>query len=142
MNAASIARYLCITCVYALIKLRLTFGGSSNSTEWCVLIEVITDLGVDMTNNPQWKHKTAFAEEPDPAQIPFPLLNPSLSDDVQLQLLLHGYIDHYINDMIGPCLHQGEMLFVLQKQSPAHYFSFHTIIANATSSHQQLPTMY
>ena len=44
MNAASAAKCICMTTVCALIYLRLTFGGSSRPAEWCVIIEIITDL--------------------------------------------------------------------------------------------------
>ena len=115
MNAASAARCLCMTTVCALIYLRLTFGGSSSPAEWCVIIEIITDLAYDITNNPFWDHNKTFATEPDPAQLRPPLLNPpsepfvnALPADVHLPLPRHGYIDSYIDDIISACVHRGD----------------------------------
>ena len=115
MNAASAAKCLCITTVCALIYLPLIFGGSSSPAEWCILIEIITDLALNTTNNPHWNHNTTFAKEPEPTQVTPPLLNPpsetfstALPADVQLHLPRHGYIDSYIDNIIGVCLHRGE----------------------------------
>ena len=115
MNAASAAKYLCITTVCALIYLRFTFGGSSSPAEWCILIEIITDLALDITNNPHWNHNTTFTKEPNPTQSPSPLLNPPsepfttvLPTNVQLHLPRHGYINSYIDNLIGVCLYRGE----------------------------------
>ena len=114
MNAASAAKCLCMTAVCALIYLRLTFGGTSSPAEWCVIIEILTDLGNDIINNPHWDHTHTFAKEPDPSMLRPPLLNPptdefvqALPADVHLHLPRHGWVDSYIDDLIGVCLHIG-----------------------------------
>ena len=114
LNSASAAKCICMTTVCALIYLRLTFGGSSSPAEWCVIIEILTDLANDITNNPFWNHSTTYAREPDPSKLPPPLLKPendtfvqALPVDVDLQLPRHGWIDSYIDDIIGICTHQG-----------------------------------
>ena len=69
MSAASCAKCICMTAVCALIYLRLTFGGSSSPAEWCIIIELATDLANDIANNPHWYHATTFAKEPDPSKL-------------------------------------------------------------------------
>ena len=115
MSAASAAKYICMTTVCALIYLRLTFGGSSSPAEWCIIIELATDLANDIANNPHWYHSKIFAREPDPSRLLPPVLLPAsdafvqgLPSDVHLNLPRHGWIDSYIDDMIGVCVHIWE----------------------------------
>ena len=52
LNAGTAIKCICSTTICALIYLRLTFGGSFSPAEWCVLIELITDLAGDIIKNP------------------------------------------------------------------------------------------
>ena len=115
MNAASAVKCLCMTTVCALIYLRLTFGGSSSPAEWCIITEILTDLANDIMNNPHWNHSKTFAKEPDPSKLLPPLLNlPSdkfvqaLPANVHLHIPRHGWVDSYIDDLIGVCVHVGD----------------------------------
>jgi hypothetical protein len=42
---------ICVTAKCILVYLCLTFGGSFSLAKWCVLIEIITDIANDITNN-------------------------------------------------------------------------------------------
>ena len=77
MNAISAVKCICSTTVCALIFLRLTFGGSFNPAEWCVLIELINDLANDITNNPAWCHLNNQATKPEPSTLPVPVTQPT-----------------------------------------------------------------
>ena len=76
MNAVSAAKGLCMTTVCTFIYLRLTFGGSSSPSEWRIIMEILTDLANDIMNSPNWFYIKTYAREPDPSQLPPPLLNP------------------------------------------------------------------
>ena len=113
-NAASAAKFICMTTICALIYLWLTFRGSSSPAEWCILIEIITDLAKNITKSPYWCHTKAYAKELDPSQIPPAIILPpsnkfvqALPADVHLSLPRHGWIDSYIDDMIGIFIHMG-----------------------------------
>ena len=77
MSAESAVKCICMKTVCALIYLRLTFGGSSSPAEWCIIIELATDLANDIANNPHWRHATTFAKEPDPSKLLPPALFPA-----------------------------------------------------------------
>ena len=127
MSAASCAKCICMTAVCALVYLRLTFGGSSSPAEWCIIIELATDLANDIANNPHWRHKTTFAKEPDPSRLLPPVLLPAsdafaqaLPVDVHLNLPRHGWVNSYIDGMIGVCVYTwGRM----QRGQQRQYFS-------------------
>jgi len=113
--SANIARKcICSTKICALVYLRLTFGGAFSPEEWCVLIELLTDFGNDIIKNSFWDHNKAQATNPHPASIPVPILQPdttpfsiALPADVSLNLPRYGWVDGYIDDLVGVCLHQG-----------------------------------
>ena len=115
MQATSAIKCICTTITCALIYLRLTFGGSFSPAEWCVIIELITDVANDITNNPHWSPDIAHAPTPDPTSIPSPLtfpadtpFAPALPVAVLIPLPLHGWVDSYIDDILGICLHIGD----------------------------------
>ena len=97
LSAHTAAKCICSTAICALVYLRLTFGGSFSPAEWCVLIELLTDLGNDIINNPFWDHDKTQATQPSPHTIPSPVLQdsaipfaPALSANVSLNLPRHG----------------------------------------------------
>ena len=115
LSAHTAAKCICSTTICALVYLRLTFGGSFSPAEWCVLIELLTDLGNDIINNPYWNQTTTQATQPPPASIPAPTLlpkhipfAPALPADVSLNLPRHGWVDGYIDDLVGICLHLNQ----------------------------------
>ena len=61
MMVQSAIKCMCATLTCALIYLCLTFGSSFNPAKWCVLIEIITNITNDITNNPHWLLSTTFA---------------------------------------------------------------------------------
>ena len=73
------------------------------------------NLANDITNNPYWIHTKIFTKEPDPDQLLHPVLSPPselfvqvLPADVLLQMPHRGWIDSYIDNIIGLCIHKGE----------------------------------
>ena len=111
LYANTARKCICSTSICALIYMRLTFGGSFSPAEWCILIELLTDLANDITNNPFWKPNRTQAAQPDPKSIPPPIqlandipFAPALPADVSLNLPRHGWIDGYIDDIVGVCL--------------------------------------
>ena len=111
-NANSAIKCICSTAICAYIYLRLTFGGSFSPAEWCVIIEMMTDLANDIVNNPTWVPSKAQAPIPSPSTIPSPIIlpasrafNPALPVDVHIHIPRHGWVDSYIDDIIGICLH-------------------------------------
>ena len=111
LHAKTARKCICSTSICALIYLRLTFGGSFSPAEWCILIELLTDLANDITNNPFWKPGKTQAAQPDPSKIPPPItlaknipFAPALPADVFLNLPRHGWIDGYTDDIVGVCL--------------------------------------
>ena len=99
------------TSICALIYIRLTFGGSFSPAEWCILIELLTDLANNIANNLFWKPNRTQAAQPDPQLIPSPIklvddtpFAHALPVDVSLNLPRHGWIDGYIDDIVGVCL--------------------------------------
>ena len=114
-HASTAAQCICITSICALIYLRLTFGAAHSPAEWCVMIELITDLSNDIMNNPTWDPDKQQAPIPDPTTIPPPKLyppktpyEPALPVDIVVNLPRHGSVDSYIDDLIGVCLHMHE----------------------------------
>ena len=112
MHAATAAKCICTTSICALIYLRLTFGAAFSPAEWCIIIELITDLSMDIINNPLWVPSKLHSPIPEPSTIPPPKLYPSntpfapaLPVDVTIQLPRHGWVDSYIDDLVGVCLH-------------------------------------
>ena len=115
LSAQTAAKCICSTTICALVYLRLTFGGSFSPAEWCVLIELLTDLGNDIINNPFWDPTKTQATQPPPTTIPSPVLldsaipfAPALPADVSLLLPRHGWVDGYIDDLVGICLHMND----------------------------------
>ena len=115
MHATTAAKCICITSICALVYLRLTFGAAFSPAEWCIIIEMMTDLSNDILNNPLWdpaKHKSPI---PSPDTIPPPKLLPpdtpfgqALPVDVSVPLPRFGYVDSYIDDLVGVCLHMKD----------------------------------
>ena len=112
LSAKTATKCICSTTICALVYLRLTFGGSFSPAEWCVLIELLTDLGNDIINNPYWDPSQTQATQPPPDSIPSPTLlphttpfAPALPADVALNLPRYGWVDGYIDDLVGVCLH-------------------------------------
>ena len=112
LSAQMAAKCICSTAICALVYLRLTFGGSFSPAEWCVLIELLTDLANDIINNPFWDPSKTQATQPPPNRIPSPILRdstipfaPALPADVSLNIPRHGWVDGYIDDLVGICLH-------------------------------------
>ena len=111
MHATTAVKCICITSICALVYLRLTFGAAFSPAEWCIIIEMMTDLSNDILNNPLWdpeKHKSPI---PSPDTIPSPKLLPpdtpfgqALPVDVSVPLPRFGYVDSYIDDLAGVCL--------------------------------------
>jgi len=46
---------------FGLVSLRLTFGGSPCSNEWCVFIEICTDLANDILHCKEWEPEKIFS---------------------------------------------------------------------------------
>lgn len=61
MVAQSAIKCMCTTLTYALIYLCLTFGSLFSPAKWCVLVEIITNVANDITNNPHWLLSTTCA---------------------------------------------------------------------------------
>ena len=76
LSSTAAAKCLCATTICGLIYLRLTFGAAFSPAEWCVMIETITDLALDIVNNPLWSHKQQRAPWPSTNDIPTPVLLP------------------------------------------------------------------
>ena len=115
LSSTAAAKCLCATTICGLIYLRLTFGAAFSPAEWCVMIETITDLALDIVNNPLWSHKQQRAPWPSTNNIPTPVLLPqnipfaqALPCDVPLSLPRHGHFDSFVDDIIGLCLHIGD----------------------------------
>ena len=69
-----VAKCIYPTIICALIYLRLTSGGSFTPSEWCILIELLTDLANTTINNPFWNHKKTQSVQPTPESIPSPIM--------------------------------------------------------------------
>ena len=114
LNVTSAVKCICTTAICTAIYLRLTFGGALSPAEWCVMIESITDLATDITNNPLWPPTKLFAQTPKPEDIPQPTFlpleqpfNPALPCDVHVHIPRHGHYDSYVDDIVGICLDMG-----------------------------------
>ena len=132
MNATSATTFFCMTTICALIYLRLTFSRSSSPAEWCVIIEILTYLANDITNNPHWSHTAIFAREPDPDKLPPLTLNlatgefvQALSADVFLHLLRHWWSDSFIDDIISVFVHTGDTQYTQPKLYSFPFISWH-----------------
>ena len=115
LNAASAVKCICVTTVCAAIYLRLTFGGAFSPAEWCVMIEVITDLALDIANNPLWSPTRQSAPKPTREEIPDPALQPpqvpfeqALPVDTDVNTPRHGHYDSYVDDIVGICVDLGD----------------------------------
>lgn len=87
------------------VALRLPFGGSP-CPKWSVISETITDLANSILHNPFWDHENTF--DPLSKSIETPVLlpddlpyHPAKDLAVQLPENLGGYIDIYIDDILG-----------------------------------------
>ena len=114
LSAAAAAKCICATTICAVIYLRLTFGSSFSPAEWCIVIETITDLALDIANNPLWCHNTTVTSWLKSSDIPKPILlpnnipfAPALPCDVSVLLPRYGHFDSFVDDIIGICLHIG-----------------------------------
>ena len=79
------------------------------------MIEIITDLALDIANNPCWSFTKFHSPIPEVSTIPSPTLlqqdipiGEALPSDVDVPLPRHGYFDSYVDDIIGICLHIGQ----------------------------------
>ena len=111
LHANTARKCIFSTSICALIYIRLTFGGSFSPAEWCILIELLTDLANDIANNPFWKPNRTQAAHPDPQSIPPSIkltdntpFTPALPVNVSLNLPRHGWIDGCIDKIVGICL--------------------------------------
>ena len=106
---------ICITAVCAAIYLHLTFGGAFSPAKWCVVIELMTDLAIDITNNPLWLPHHIPPPAPRKQEIPKPKyldsdipFAPALPCDVNVNIPRHGHFDSYVDDIIGICVDVGD----------------------------------
>ena len=111
MNTTSAVKCICSTAVCALIFLRLTFGGSFSPAEWCILIELTTNLANDIANNPAWCQHNTQATQSDPATLHIPIIQPTtnpftpaLPADISVPIPRHGWFDSYVDDIVSVSL--------------------------------------
>ncbi len=91
---------------FGLISLRLTFGGSPCSNEWCVFGELCTDLANDILHCSEWDPSTLYSphqsELPPPSYLPDTIPFSSASElDVDIPHDDMGRIDDFIDDGIA-----------------------------------------
>jgi hypothetical protein len=91
---------------FGLLSLRLTFGGSPCSNEWCVFGELCTDLANDLLHSTDWDHNSL--QSPHYSKIPTPsYLNEDIPFtqaedlDVDIPFDPSGRIDDFIDDGIA-----------------------------------------
>ena len=94
----------------AYIGLRLMFGGAPCPPLWCSMSETITDLANDILACPEWD--LASTHSPHKSKIKQPRILPdnipfatALQADVDVDPLIHGKVDCYIDDLIPVVLH-------------------------------------
>lgn len=114
MKALSTIKCMCTVLSFALIYIRLTFGGSFSPAKWCVIIEVITDISNDIVNNPQWSQLSTFVPTPSSTayltpitlstSIPFGLTLPAAID---AHIPRHGHVNSYIDNILWIYLDVG-----------------------------------
>jgi hypothetical protein len=90
---------------FALLSLRLTFGGSSCPNEFCLFSEMCTDLANDILHCKDWDPSKLCS--PHSEKIPDPILQPdeleftpAKSLDVSIPLDTWGRVDDFIDDGI------------------------------------------
>ena len=115
MMAQSVIKYICAALLFTLIYLQLTFGGSFSPAEWCVIINIITDVANDSINNPNGlltkftpphllhhlAHRHLSSPYPSRSSPPSP---PQSKPPINQ----HGWDESYIDNILGVCLHIGE----------------------------------
>jgi hypothetical protein len=97
---------------YGLLSLRLTFGGSPCSNEWCIFAELCTDLANDLLHCTEWDpnllHSPHKHRLPPPSyldsSIPF---SPAADLDVNIPNDDMGCVDDFIDDSIVIILNIG-----------------------------------
>lgn len=108
------AACLCACLQFALIFLRLTFGGAACPPMWCNAAETITDLSNDIMNCTEWNPEVATAEFTE-EELPEPKLEdpatpfePALPADVAIQVPRYATADDFIDDIVTLCVHMNE----------------------------------
>ena len=94
-----------LLCGFALLIRCLPFGGSHFPSLWCVMSEMITDLGNDRLTCPDWDEKKSFS--PRISKLKSPTLHPknvpfakALQADVTIPPYKHGSIDGFIDNIV------------------------------------------
>ncbi len=91
---------------FGLLSLRLTFGGSPCSNEWCVFGEICTDLANDLLHSKDWDHTSLYSPHasklPPPSYLPDDFPYTQAEDlDVDIPFDPSGRIDDFIDDGIA-----------------------------------------
>ena len=110
--AAAAEKCICATTICVVIYLRQIFGSAFSPSKWCIVIETITDLSLDIANNPLGCHKTTATSLLKPSDIQQPILlsnnipfAPALPCDVQVILPRYGHFGFFVDDTIDIYLH-------------------------------------
>jgi hypothetical protein len=114
LHGSTAAKCMIMCENFALLCLRLTFGGSPCSNEWCIFAELCTDLANDLLHCTEWDPNTLYSPHqqklPPPTYLDNSIPFAKAADlDVNIPVDDMGRVDVFIDDgiVIIPDIHNN-----------------------------------